>query len=193
MKYIVLSLMSVLAFNVTNVHAQQASKQHVLQISVINFLTGGLESCNLSDKIFSFSEDDNSRKIELCKNSRVVVNAISNAGKVTFEAIDKESGQKLDDYSNHEVNVFELGKTNGRLSYTVKNPDGFTAAFAEEMTGVDLGTLALWNQYNSESSGYLAKLLQGQKLNEDETKRYPIVAHQMDSLSVEIQKQRTVK
>jgi len=145
------------------VDSSSVKTSHILQMTVINFLSGGSEPCNLKDKIFSFSSGDKDVVIPLCKNSRVEVNAVSNSGVVTFHAIDilrqKELAQKYYDKNSVDQQHFELGKTKGMLRYGVVNPFGFTYVMAEEVTGIDMSLLEKWNELNNRATKLREQIL----------------------------------
>jgi transposase-like protein len=108
--------------------------QRYMQMTVLNFLLGGSEQCNLKNKLFTFSVEDKKLEIPLCKNSKVKVYATSDLGVITFHATDISSGTELppSDYSGSPR--FEFGKSQEMLRYGVQNPYGFTYVLAEQVS-----------------------------------------------------------
>ena len=129
-----------------------------LQITVLNFLKGGLEPCNLKNKIFTFHPTDQAQKQMVCKNSKVEVDLISNVGSITFKAIDLSTGKDLESSAASTTSVFTFGKDKS-LRYGTQNPYGFTYVLAEDMTGVDPNLLDQWNTLNDKYTHLLAQVL----------------------------------
>lgn len=130
---------------------------YVLQITALNFLKGGFESCDVKDQIFTFSGYDKGVETIICINSRVKLVATSNEGLVKFSATDLTSGSTLD--GNNGFQIFELGKTQAMLRSGFENPYGFTYVMAEEVTGYDQNLLAQWNKVNTKMAKLRALVL----------------------------------
>jgi hypothetical protein len=144
-----------------------AQTSHELQITALNFLTGpgGLEHCNVENKIFKFSSSDKSREVLICENSRVKVSATSNEGVVTFHATNVLDRIELtaNDYSSSQL---ELGKTQGMIRYYPKNNYGFTYVMAEEVTGIDKTWLAQMNNLVDQAASLQAEIVRAQQRGE---------------------------
>lgn len=139
-----------------------AQKIHVLQITALNFLNGGIEPCNVRNRNFSFSTDDKNLEVTICQNSKVKVHAASSEGVVTFHATDLLRSVELDSKYDGDQR-FELGKTKRMLRYGAENPYGFTYVMAQEVTGLDPKLLAQWNQLNDRAAGVRAQILTAQQ------------------------------
>ncbi|MBS1962742.1 MAG: hypothetical protein JST04_11030 [Bdellovibrionales bacterium] len=171
------------------------SEEHALQVTVLNFLQGGLEQCELKEpKIFMFTEKDEDVKTVLCKNSKVEVNAVSNRGQVHFAAIDLATGRELPVRTKESQQDFELGKTNPSIRYYPSSPYGFTYLRAEEVTGIDPALLAQWNALNDRHSHLLAAILtaeqNGEQAPESVKAELRYVDAKMEVLSAEMEKTR---
>jgi hypothetical protein len=104
----------------------------LLQVTVINNLGDGEENCAAADQTLSFSMKDEKAKTAICKNSKVEVFAVSDAGAVVFHAVDRETGKELASSADSKANVYEIGKTHTPVNYNPENPDGFTYIIATE-------------------------------------------------------------
>ncbi len=150
-------------FNAFNENASASENSHILQVTVLNFLSGGLESCDVKNKIFPFSLNDKNLEVPICKNSRVKVYATSDSGTVTFHATDIINQFELPSSNNSERQNFELGKTKGMLRYAVENPYGFTYVMAEEVTGIDKQLLEQWNQLSGRAAELRGQIIKAQQ------------------------------
>lgn len=142
---------------------QEVAETHVLQITALNFLRGGLEQCEVKNKIFSFTQLDRSVKTTVCKNSMVEVFVVSESGVVQFHAVDRTNNRELQTSSSAFDQSYELGKDRPMLRYSAENPYGFTYVMAEEVTGVDPEVLAQWNELNGKLASLRAQVLTAQQ------------------------------
>lgn len=133
---------------------------HSIQITVLNFLMGGRENCDVKNKIFVFSATNQKVETPICENSQVRVSASSQDGVVTFHATEVNSGRELPPKDAiSESAHFILGKSKGMLRYGVENPHGFTYVMAEEVTGYDPVVLAQVNDLNVRAASLRAEIL----------------------------------
>lgn len=171
-----------------------STEEFTLQITVLNFLSGGLEQCDLKNKLFKFSVHDQNIKQTLCKNSKVEVTAESDSGKVTFRAIDLELDSELPITNSSATQTFELGKTKKMLRYGVENPHGFTYVMAEDFTGISIELLNQWNDLNQKYSSLMAEILKAQENGEEAPveKRVELISieDQLRKLAQEMEKSR---
>ena len=130
-----------------------------MQLTVLNFLQGGAQPCEVKNKVFNFAKKDKAKKTVICKNSKVSVYMVSDAGTVKFAALDRKKGKDLPSSSSSFDTVYELGKERPMLRYSVENPYGFTYVMAEEVTGLDPKLLAEWNRLNDEATSLRASIL----------------------------------
>lgn len=139
------------------------AKTHILQITALNFLQGGLEQCTARNKVFSFTQQDKNVRTTICKNSLTEVFVVSDAGVVQFHTTDRTNGRELPSSSSAFDQSYELGKERPMLRYSAINPYGFTYVMAEEVTGIDPALLAQWNELNSKLANLRAQILTAQQ------------------------------
>ena len=150
----------------------------LLQITAIDALTGGVEPCDLKNKIFTFKKTDKNFRTDLCRNSKVETFMVSNAGTVQFYTVDRITGFELEALGTYADQAYELGKSRPMLRYYPRNPYGFTYIMAEEVTGIDLAVLARWNDANARLSELKAQVI------EFERNRQPIPASTYENIRV---------
>ncbi len=134
----------------------------LMQITVLNFLSGGYEHCNVKDSIFTFSILDENKKTTLCRNSKVEVSVTSHLGLLIFQALDVTNDNILTSSSSSDKPFFAFGDNKGMLRYQAENPYGFTYVMAEEVTGIDPALLAEWNVLKNRLSTLRAQILNTQ-------------------------------
>ncbi len=131
-----------------------------LQITAIDSLAGGAETCDVKNKIFSFKPTDKNYRTDLCRNSKVETFMVSNAGTVQFYTIDRITGFELEALGTYADYNYELGKSRPTLRYYPRNPYGFTYIMAEEITGIDPAVFIRWNEASALLSQLKAQVTQ---------------------------------
>lgn len=161
-----------LAFSTTEKSApENPGNVHVLQVSIINFLTGGIDSCDYENVKLAFNTQDKNKVLTLCQNSRVKITATSNLGSVNFKAIDLTNNFELPPAEYSEGQTFKFGENQATLRYSAMNPYGFTYVIADEVTNINPTFLSEWNTINKKLSSLKSKALsaklEGKKVSKD--------------------------
>ena len=166
---------------------------HVLQITALNFLIGGLEPCNVEDKQYPFSESDRGVETLICLNSKSKVYAVSDSGTVTFHAMDLVAEREMEAGTGTEGSAFDLGKTEN-LRFSAKNPYGFTYLIIGEVTGIDPQLLAEWNEQNAKLADlraqYLTAQQNGEPVSDELMKKITDLETKMSELSKKMESSR---
>lgn len=161
-KISIANLLAVSVLLVAGSASAQASER-VVQITALNFLAGGSEPCDVKNKIFVLNSEDKGKKTSICKNSKVELLMDSNAGKVTFSAIDLGTGKELKPADYNVASSLELGKEAPMLRFAPQNPYGFSYVMAEDVSGLDTGLLKEWNELNDELAGLRGQVLTAER------------------------------
>jgi hypothetical protein len=165
-----------------------------LQFTIINFLNGYVEPCDVKNKIFTFSITDKNERTTLCKNSAVEIYAVSNAAVVNIFAQDLVKNITLDHDRKTDMPIIVLGKLDRMLAVGYNNPYGFTYLMAEDFTGVDLDLVAAWNSLSTRYATLKAELLDseanGHSIPQDKRNELAEIVKERALLSEKINKQR---
>ncbi|MDA8793980.1 hypothetical protein N9N67_12090, partial [Bacteriovoracaceae bacterium] len=164
---------------------QKIRESYSIQITTINFLTGGQENSGVRNKIFEVNLNDKMKKTIISKNSKISVEMLSNNGLIIFQAINQSTKKVLEKGKGYPaIGYFKLGSDNS-IRIRPANPYGFTWLSAEDMTGFDPTLLARFNDLSTRRSKLFEKTLLDGNANENDREQLK----ELDSQISEVSKQ----